>query len=178
MWFLIVKQLSCNKIEAFFAHLYIFSFFLTVLMYHTVKGKEANVLLALYHRVCSPGQMHCWCIWGVKAQGEDSQPVFNIAVESVVQRPGSADCNHHRTRCVVQASSLQTNGAGYWEQILRKIRQVQVWYRRTYGATLERIQHWQSSDSSSSNQRDGCLLRACSTEPSEFCCSGASLTGG
>lgn len=27
MWLLIVKQLSCNKIEAFFAHLYIFSFF-------------------------------------------------------------------------------------------------------------------------------------------------------
>lgn len=26
MWLLIVKQLSCNKIEAFFAHLYIFSF--------------------------------------------------------------------------------------------------------------------------------------------------------
>lgn len=71
-----------------------------------VKGEEAHVLLALYHCFCSPGQMHCWRVWGVQAQAGDGQPVFNVAVESVVQRLGSADCNHHRRRCLVQGCLL------------------------------------------------------------------------
>lgn len=93
--------------------------------------------------------MHCCCAWGVKAEGEDGQPVFNIAVESVVQRPGSADCNHHRRRCVLQPSSLQTNGAAYWEQILRKnqtstgVIQAHVWSHARENSVLAVIRQQQ-----------------------------------
>lgn len=57
-----------------------------------------------------------------------------------------------------------------------KTRQMQVSFQHTYGAALceaERFEHWQSSDSSGSSQRERSLLRACSTESSPFCCSGA-----
>lgn len=93
--------------------------------------------------------MHCCCVWGVKAEGEDGQPVFNITVESVVQRPGSADCNHHRRRCVLQPSSLQTNAAAYWEQILRKnqtstgVIQAHVWSHARENSVLAVIRQQQ-----------------------------------
>lgn len=44
----------------------------------------------------------------MKPQGVDSQPVFDITVQSLVKRPGSADCNHHRRRCVVQSEHQST----------------------------------------------------------------------
>lgn len=65
-----------------------------------LKGETADLLIVFQHRLCSPGQIYCWGAWAIK--GEDSQCVFDIAAQPVVQRPGSADLNHHSGRRVVQ----------------------------------------------------------------------------
>lgn len=66
-WLLIVKQLSRNKIKDLLS-IYTYLACISYLNTHThiyifnssaVKGEQANVLLALYHCFCSPGQMHC-----------------------------------------------------------------------------------------------------------------------
>lgn len=102
----------------------------------------------------------------------------------MVQRPGSADCNHPSGGRLVQPEwpaaswgplSKQTV-PGARARSLDKNRQMQVSFQHTYGAALceaERFEPWQSSDSSGSSQRERSLLRACSTESSPFCCSGA-----
>lgn len=41
--------------------------------------------------------------WSVETQGVGSQPVFDIIVQPVVQRPGSADGNHRRRRSAVHS---------------------------------------------------------------------------
>lgn len=43
--------------------------------------------------------------WSVETQRVGSQPVFDITVQPMVQRPGSADGNHRRRRSAVHSGS-------------------------------------------------------------------------
>lgn len=121
----------------------------------------------------SPRQVECWIAWSL---GVDSQPVFNITAQSVVNRPGSADCNHHswwwssrsaRAWNGVLLSSSQTRDGDNPDHMIRKVRtlravaKVQKINKQTKTHTLNNdhildshavwirggwILHWQTSD--------------------------------